>query len=638
MQSEILSNEVPAWDFESMTAEDFLKEDWLEYLARIYLDENQTKLNIELEKFDQTGKALGFRRAIKFWNGFLEDHAGPRDAGSDLSTEFAGQPMRLDSGNWTCDDRGIRTFDGSNQLIACRHPILPIERIVNVDTKMQMLRLAYTRTGPNRWKTDLVVPKSVLASPQRILDLADRGISVTSDNAKHLISYLQEIEDLNYAALPEQRAVARLGWINDKEFSPYAEGLQFDETADLKQQFRSVQPTGDYELWLDTVRTWRSRNIVFRIMTAASFASVILKKMSVLPAFVHLWADLSSSGKSVALMMAASVWGNPESGEYMQSFNSTTTGLERLSEFYNSLPLCLDELQQAKDDNGRKRFNVYKLTQGSGRTRGTKVGGIEKTTTWRNFILTTGESQLVDMNEGEGAMARVVNIELKDMLMTLDEAADILGVIKENYGHAGKRFVEELQDPDTPYTDEVIKELYRATSREISSRDDVQSKQAMSVAAIIVGDMLASQIIFDDEALTVDDMLPFMARRSETSLGNRALELIRGWIAQNQNMFLAYSSKPEDLPVGNIYGVIEGDYTYINGPKFDEVMELNGFSPKSVLKSWARYELIRVPTSGRGEKVVKKIKGVSTKCVALKNDPDDNDLTIKPAESYTLPF
>ena len=615
------------FDIEGMTKADFGKTDWCEYLSDFWAEGREFELKNLLNQLSDKGKDVGVTGVVTLWSSYIKQYlkAPTKDVTTDNVSHFIGlaESKQLKTGDWTANSSGISRWDERGEIIACRHPIVPVERIISIETGLEMIRLQYTRSGPTGWRT-IVVPKSLLASPQRILDLADRGISVTSENAKHLITYLQTVEDLNYNDIPETRATSRLGWIGTGEFSPYAPGLQFDETSSFKQQFESVQARGDCDAWIKFVKGYRKRNVIFRLFLAASFGSILLRDLSVLPSFVHLWTDLSGSGKSIALMMAASVWGNPNSGEFMQTFNSTTVAMERLAEFHNSLPLCLDELQQAKDDRGRKQFSVYKLAQGSGRARSTKYGGLEKTPTWRNFILTTGETPLVDSTEGEGAMARVISIELRNPLMTLEEGGEAAEFLINNHGHAGKMFVEELTDPETPFTKAMIREIYKTFQTELGSMHDVQSKQAMSAAAILVGDTLASQIIFKDAPMNPADIVPFMAKRSETDLGNRALELTRGWIAQNSNSFLDYRPGMNHATVfGDVLGVVEGDYTYINGTAFDKMMMDNGFQPLAILSAWDRSNLIR--TDKTSKKVNKKINGKSSRHVALINAVEDTD-------------
>lgn len=73
-------------------------------------------------------------------------------------------------------------------------------------------------------------------------------------------------------------------------------------------------------------------------------------------------------------MVAASVWGNPNAGKYVQTHNATQVGMERTAAFLNHLPYCLDELQLAKDGRGHSKLDIYQLAEGTGRTRGNKNG------------------------------------------------------------------------------------------------------------------------------------------------------------------------------------------------------------------------------------------------------------------------
>ena len=201
--------------------------------------------------------------------------------------------------------------------------------------------------------------------------------------------------------------MGRLGWIDGYGFSPYEEDLVFDGEETFRTRFESIQEKGSRQAWLDCVRSVRAGktpgNVVARIVLAASFASVLVKPCSCLPFFVHLWGG-SETGKSLSLVLAASVWANPEIGVYIQTFNATEVGKELGAAFCNSLPLVIDELQLVKDN--RKDFDkmIYQLSEGVGRARGQKQGGLQKTPTWRNCIITTGEFPIISSNSGEGAV------------------------------------------------------------------------------------------------------------------------------------------------------------------------------------------------------------------------------------------
>ena len=259
-------------------------------------------------------------------------------------TQFTNQPLELNAGEWEADDLGIHKKNGFNDEIACPHPIMPVERLVNIDTGEEKLQLAYRKGAV--WR-HLIVSKTVLASSNKVTDLAGSGIAVNSQNARAFIQYISDMENLNYDLIPEKKSIGRFGYIPDAGFSPFVDGLIFDGDANFKAMFQTVRSRGSEAKWLETAAEVRSMSITARIILAASFASVLLEPLNCLPFFVHLWGVDSGTGKTVALMVAASVWGDPTIGSFVKTFDGTTVGLEKTAAFLNNLPLCLDELQLA---------------------------------------------------------------------------------------------------------------------------------------------------------------------------------------------------------------------------------------------------------------------------------------------------
>ena len=152
---------------------------------------------------------------------------------------------------------------------------------------------------------------------------------------------------------PSGKSVGRLGYIDGEGFSPYVDGLIFDGDVNFRTIFNSISSRGKAADWVSISKECRAMSITARIMLAASFASVLVQPFGALPFFVHLWGGESGTGKTVALMLAASVWGDPVMGRYIQTFNSTMVGQEKTASFLNSLPMLIDELQLAKDHRGR---------------------------------------------------------------------------------------------------------------------------------------------------------------------------------------------------------------------------------------------------------------------------------------------
>ena len=541
----------------------------------------------------------------------------------DNVTNFTNQPLELNAGDWEADDSGIFKKNGYNDEVACPHPIMPVERLVNIDTGEEKLQLAF-RKG-TIWRK-IIVSKTVLASSNKVTELAGSGIAVTSQNARAFIQYISDMENMNYYLIPEKKSIGRFGYIPDEGFSPFVDGLIFDGDANFKAMFQTVRSRGSETKWLETAAEVREMSTTSKIILAASFASVLLEPLNCLPFFVHLWGVDSGTGKTVALMVAASVWGDPAVGAYVKTFDGTVVGMEKTAAFLNNLPFCLDELQLAKDSKGRTTFDVYKLAQGVGRTRGNRSGGVDLTPTWRNCILTTGESPLTGTASGAGAVNRVIDIECKSAQAVIKDGMRISGAVKRNYGFAGRKFVERLYQPGVI---DQVSERYRELFRILSDRDTTE-KQAMAAAAIILADELACQWIFSgQQPLTIEQVSEFLASKAAVSAGDRGYKYLCDWVTQNSNKLCGRSENPNI----EVLGALEDGRAYIIRSVFERILQDAGYSTAAMISYLKQSNLIE--TRGRANTKGKRINGIPTECFCLRlpsvelddeADPDEQPL------------
>ena len=525
-------------------------------------------------------------------------------------TQFDGQEMELDSGRWVADEFGIRT-DGpyGSDIEACNHPIMPVLRLVNIDTGVEKLQIAY-RKG-KQWRK-VIAEKGVLASANKILELANVGVAVTSESAKHLVQYFYDLESLNYDRIPEKNSVSRLGWIEDEGFSPYVEELVFDGDANFRTFFESVKKRGSMEKWLGMARGIRQKSVFARVILASAFASVLVKPLGGLPFFVHLWGG-TESGKTVGLMLAASVWANPEIGRFIHTFNSTAVGREKSAAFVNSLPLILDELQIVKD---KREFDkdIYMLSEGAGRTRGTKSGGVDKTPTWANCILTSGEMPITGAGSGGGAVNRIIEIECREKLF--EDPRGVADTVRKNYGFAGRAFVEHLQQYGAM---ERAADLFKRYSVQLGEGDTTE-KQAMAAALVLTADNLATEWIFKDgRALTAGEISEFLRTKASVSAHERGYQYLCETISQNANKFLG-----GDAPVSDVWGRLEDDDTAIVIRKvFDSICADGGYNAQALL-SWLAQNNYLQTSKPHLTKTV-RINNIPTRCVVLRLPQLEND-------------
>lgn len=548
-----------------------------------------------LERISIEAAKCGYRRFKQTYKSF-ENGMRKVNSTSTLAllnpSDFPSQPLELECGEWHCDSTGVSKILKEREEYACLHPIMPVERLVNIDTGEEKLRVAFYK---GKYWRDFIASKRDLFDSSKIIQFSALGVSVTSKSSKLLSEFLCDVETLNPDIIPETESVGRLGFIGDgSQFSPYVDNLIFDGEANYRNIYDAVSSKGDYTLWLAEAQKCRTESLTAQIMLAASFASPLLNKIGCLPFFVHLWGVESGTGKTVALMLAASVWGDPDIGQYIQTFNSTQVSCERTAAFLNNIPLCIDELQLSKDSHGHSKFDVYQLAQGVGRGRGNRAGGIDKVTTWSLCILTTGESPIVQASAGAGAVNRVVDIECRASESVIKDGFTTSAIVKQNYGFGGKQFIEEL-------TDDVIEQAqirYRELFKQLSSGDSTE-KQAMAAAMLLVADELADKFIFQSgKVLTVEEISGFLKEKSEVSAGQRAYNFLCDWVAINASRFQTLDNN------GEFWGKVDEaeNKVYIVSTVFRKALTDNGFDERAVI-SWLRSNyLIEPDKDGKSSK------------------------------------
>ncbi len=580
-------------DFQRFTFEDYLNTDEpMKMLARVKSNYQRERL---LTRMEVHAKGLGYKKLRADWKAYYGEqkalmHRSDDNVVEDIPSRYH---IDLDCGAWISDQNGVRCYKGETEEIVCPHPIFPIERYEDIETGDQKLKIAFQ--NGRRWRT-AIVPKTALFSGKNVEALASQGAAVTQKSSKLLSQYLAEVETKNYDVLPEYLTTKHMGYFENYGFVPYIDDLLFDGDPMYGPLFDSITQKGDFETWKSHVARLWNHSVEVRIAVAASFASPLLHLLNVQPFFVHLNSGQSGTGKTVALMVGASVWGNPANGHYIQTFNGTKASMEYTAGFLNHLPLFIDELQLAKDGNGNLKFSVYDLTEGIGRGRAQKTGGIRKSERWQNVFITSGESELVSAADGAGAFNRVLNIEFLDPI--IEDGAETADLVRQNYGWAGKQFVEMIYDDDMQSG---IKKQYEMYLSELTrpGKKKISGKQANAAGAVLMAAFLANVIIWKCalEPLTVEQISEYLQDEREISVGKRAYDFLLDWIGTNVNSFVdehpagsdgQYQVRSVQEIKGQLYGKIRTDgVTLIIKTVLEKALMDNGYSPAPVYK-WLR--------------------------------------------------
>ena len=483
-------------------------------------------------------------------------------------------------GYYNCSDGGIWMYDMMNgrSIQVCSHPVFPTRRYENIETGSEMLDVSFKRDG--FWKTKALVDRKVVAQARQIVNLSEFGINVTSENAKEMVNYMSAIDDLNREIIPRTETISRLGWVEGRGFSPYIEGVNYDNVGKFADTYKAVHSQGDFQKWLDVVKEIRATDDYkpARIVLAASVASVILKWTCRQPFIVHLWTPTSGTGKTITMMLAASVWADPAPGKFVKSMNSTMVANEQMAAFCNNLPLCMDELQTIEKN---KDFDdiIYMLCEGTGKTRSSKNLGIREQSTWLNVTITNGEMPINRDSRG-GAINRVVSVEANGNLVP--RMREIAETIRENYGFAGKMIVDAI------FTDESWKAKIKGTYDNIVNElaKTATGKQANYGAALLTGDwLLDALIVHDGRRLNVEDICKHLATPDMVDMNLRAKDWLTDFVASSTANFRRENDSDDEEFTRSIYGKIAEDGSvYIIPSILKGEMQKNRFDYLAFLK------------------------------------------------------
>ncbi len=266
--------------------------------------------------------------------------------------------------------------------------------------------------------------KKIWAMPMEMLagdglelrkELLRRGLRI-SQNRKarhHLMEYIQSSE-----TKIRVRCIDRIGWHDNAYVLPKQTFYRTETTDPIILQkegdFESFQTKGTLEDWQTKVAALCIGNsrLIFALSTA--FAPPLLHLLGEESGGVHLVGP-SSIGKTLALRVAASVWGGGGIAGFVKKWRSTVNGLETLAESRCDSLLVLDEIAEipARD----AAMATYMLANGVGKKRMAKDGNAKPSAEWRIIFLSSGEISLANhlASAGEehrgGQFVRLVEIE-----------------------------------------------------------------------------------------------------------------------------------------------------------------------------------------------------------------------------------
>lgn len=533
------------------------------------------------------------------------------------------------TGRWKVTEDGIVTNEGKSIAIASYYPVIITRLFTDMNTNGEKLELAWKKNGVIRTMTAV---RNMLSSKNKIVELSTYGFPVTTETSGNMVKYLSEFEVMNN--IESSNCSSKFGWAGDI-FIPYTDDVVFDGSPNVQTLSDSVGQGGDYETWLTLARQIRSsgrREPV--VCLAASFGSVLLKPLNLLPFILNLYGS-TGSGKTVTLMLASSIWANPSEGGYISESNSTINALEMKLDVLNHLPLMVDDLSKLRSDEKTRLMDIiYGLCSGRGKGRLNRNGEIRHTPTWCNVIVTNMERPLSDDMMRGGAINRTLDFEV-DKGDIYPDGNGVVSILTENYGFAGPAFIDAIK--------EIGIERIRATVKKFRERikdyafqmgNELEEKQVTPLAVILTADVISEEYIFKD-GIHIDFEYAVMAAKSKRQVSE--MERAYKHFIDAYHINKARFNDDEDN-FGEVWGKKqEGDFIAVIPSALDKIATLYNFNKSQFIKWCKENGFLQCDSERNTMKVSFNGTTGRTRCYVIKLDDTASEGLVIRGEKDTGP-
>ncbi|MHB1952547.1 MAG: DUF927 domain-containing protein, partial [Sulfobacillus sp.] len=587
------------------------------------------------------------------------------------------QPETVIPSGWSVDLSGVyeeklrlNPETGVTEVTRIRIAPVPLVisgRLRDVADGTESVRLEWPRDG--HW-IHTTVRRAVVASARSLVELADRGLPVTTNTASAVSQYLADFEAANLTTIPRAQVSAALGWqpleqgqsgflwghtLLRPQTAPVTLGDldgvapdQWDNRAIAfhgadsgdEQAAAAFHAAGTWTTWKAAVTSVAEYpRAVFSIYAALSAPFLALLGA---PNFIVDWSFTTSTGKTSALRIAASCWGNPDEREpssVLGTWDVTRTWIERMSGLLNGLPLILDDTKRARSAKLVGQ-TLYDIASGRGRGRGTPRG-MQRAGSWATVLLSTGESPAVQFTQDGGTRARTITLWGAPFGQPTKDTGQIVtqvdNALRQHYGHAGPRLVQWLLDHTNDW------EAWRVLFRDIQTvyqqkagDNAVAARFAAYFAALDVVAQIAHQALelpWDPAPILDAAWTAAIEESTEADRAAQALVTVVTWAELNSTSFWGRHYENFDVvhtPPGGWAGKWEQsehwDLLGISPQRIQEILLKAGWDAPDVdglLRTWRDRDWIE-PDSDR-KRYTKKMRvgNESPRLVAIKREAID---------------
>ncbi len=297
----------------------------------------------------------------------------------------------------------IRTTNAEgdpDEKVVYHNDLYVVKRIQDVEMgEAVVVRLHLPKDGVREFTIPLT---SVTSKEELRKQMSMNGVAVSrmDDLMTYMTTWVNELQATSVA----DEARRQFGWTDDS-YTSFVVGNQEIFADSIKANppstptvglFHAFEPKGTLQEWIDMANFYdRDGFELHQYIVASAFGSPLMALSPVACSGFHVHSKESGLGKTTAMFVGASVWGNPE--ELVLDKNDTQNSRMLRGEVYHNLPLYIDEMTNAKGDDLSDM--VYQLTGGKQRNRMTGGGANTERARgkpWSLQAVTTGNTSIIE--------------------------------------------------------------------------------------------------------------------------------------------------------------------------------------------------------------------------------------------------
>lgn len=473
-------------------------------------------------------------------------------------------------------------------------PVLPRRRAIELETGEHRVELVWQLPEGGwgaRW-----VNQEVIADSGKLTRLSAFGLPVSTLNARLLCGWLTECLSLWGRSMETLRVSASLGWREGGFLwgaSPLGRvSVQLDlSDPGRRSLIQGYRANGSWEGWIEQVARPALQHPTTALLIWASIVPPLLKFLPDAPNFLVDLSGETSRGKTTALSVGASVWGDPsERGGLVWNWDASGTWIERAAALCSDLPVFLDDSKRARP--GMVGQIVYSVAQGRGRGRAS-VEGLRDGAIWRTVLISTGEQPLGSYCPTDGgAEARILSL-WGQPLPNAGVAQKLSQGVIDHHGHLGPRVILWLLGVLEGNPDWLLSR-YRTLRAHVQAEMEKREVGAVAQRAAAYQSLiwLAREICLEaglpgETCGDVWGMMNGMVQdtRSNADTATKALEVTAGWIAAHPDQFWTREAKQ---PNGGWAGrALSGGSVAVEATTLDRLLREHGFDAEGVRRIWS---------------------------------------------------